>query len=82
MLCFNISYWDLIKCFQFVDTSERGGRGDKRPKDKVKTRLHITLMCEWNLKYFYIMNGHVTKLHVSKWEVIDPINVQSINSMP
>jgi hypothetical protein len=39
-------------------------------------------MCEWNLKYCYIMNGHVPKLHVSKWEVIDPIKVWSFTSMP
>jgi hypothetical protein len=55
-------------------------RGPRQGEDKVT--LHITLMCEWNLKYFYIMNGHVPKLHVSKWEVIDPIKVWSFNSMP
>jgi hypothetical protein len=34
-----ISYWDLIKCPYFADTTQRGDRGERRPKDRVKTGL-------------------------------------------
>jgi hypothetical protein len=33
MLYFSISYWDLINFHYFVNTTERGDRGESRAKD-------------------------------------------------
>jgi hypothetical protein len=36
----SISYWDLLKCLYFADTTQRGAKGgERRPKDRVKTGL-------------------------------------------
>ncbi len=48
----SISYWDLIKCLYFADTTERGDReGERRPKDMVT--LRITL-----ISLQFIFKGH------------------------
>jgi hypothetical protein len=45
VLSCSISYWDLLKCLDFADTTERGDRGLKGgPKNRVKTGL----LCEYN----------------------------------
>ncbi len=43
MLSFSISYQDLIKFPYFADTTEKGDRGESRPKDRVT--LPISLVC-------------------------------------
>jgi hypothetical protein len=35
----SISNWDLLKCLYFEDTTKRRERGERRPKDRVKTVL-------------------------------------------
>ncbi len=48
MLSFSISYLDLIKFPYFVDTTERGGRGEKEGEERVT--LWISLIADPNNK--------------------------------
>jgi hypothetical protein len=51
MLSFSISYWDLVKCLYFADTTEREDRGWKEAQRQGEDRvtLRITLLFSINL---------------------------------
>jgi len=49
LLSCKISYWDLLKCLYFADTTERGDRGWKEAQRQGEDRVtvQITLLCPW-----------------------------------
>jgi hypothetical protein len=54
VLSCSISYWDLIKCLYFRDTTERGDRGwkDAQRQGEDKVTLQITQICTINFSSF------------------------------
>jgi hypothetical protein len=62
VLGFSISYWDLIKFPYFTDTTKRGIRGERRPKDRVKTGW----ICGW-LYCKPCFSPKKTSLNINRW---------------
>jgi len=61
----SISYWDLIKCPYFADTTERGDGGWKEAQTQGEDRvtLRITLLLRKALKKFLIFTISIFETH-------------------
>ncbi len=58
MVSFSISYQDLIKIPYSADTTEKGDRGERRPKDGVTLRISLLFCWLWSSKNFSKAPAH------------------------
>jgi hypothetical protein len=56
----NISYWDLIKCPYFADSTERGDRGWKEAQRQGEDRVSLWITLLWDGCRIWLLEGHST----------------------
>jgi hypothetical protein len=72
MLSFSISYWDLLKCLYFADTTERGDRGWKDAQRQGYFRDNSNRLCFTASKWLYSRKTKRHKISDSKdWMIHD-----------